>query len=44
MKDFLGHADVKSTEVYVQIDVGMKRETPGPRGIADGDHAERRGC
>ena len=26
IKDFLGHADVKSTEVYVQIDVGMKRE------------------
>lgn len=26
IKDVLGHADVKSTEVYVQIDVGMKRE------------------
>jgi site-specific recombinase XerD len=26
IKDFLGHADVKSTEVYVQIDVGMKRD------------------
>lgn len=26
IKDFLGHADVKTTEVYVQIDVGMKRE------------------
>jgi len=26
IKDFLGHADVKSTEVYVQIDLGMKRE------------------
>lgn len=26
IKNFLGHADVKSTEVYVQIDVGMKRE------------------
>ena len=26
IKDLLGHADVKSTEVYVQIDVGMKRE------------------
>jgi integrase/recombinase XerD len=26
IKDFLGHADVKSTEVYLQIDVGMKRE------------------
>jgi integrase len=26
IKDFLGHADLKSTEVYVQIDVGMKRE------------------
>lgn len=25
IKDFLGHADVKSTEVYVQVDVGMKR-------------------
>jgi hypothetical protein len=26
IKDFLGHADVKSTEVYVQIDLAMKRE------------------
>ena len=26
IKDFLGHADVTSTEVYVQIDLGMKRE------------------
>jgi site-specific recombinase XerD len=26
IKDFLGHADVKSTEVYVQIDVGMKND------------------
>lgn len=26
IKDFLGHADVKSTEVYVQSDVGMKRD------------------
>lgn len=26
IKDFLGHADVKSTEVYVQIDLGIKRE------------------
>jgi len=26
IKDFLGHADVKSTEVYVQIDLTMKRE------------------
>jgi len=26
IKDFLGHADMKSTEVYVQIDLGMKRE------------------
>lgn len=26
IKDFLGHADVKSTEIYVQVDLGMKRE------------------
>ena len=26
IKDILGHADVKSTEVYVQIDLEMKRE------------------
>ncbi len=26
IKDFLGHADVKSTEVYVEIDLAMKRE------------------
>lgn len=26
IKDFLGHADVKTTEVYVQIDLGMKRD------------------
>jgi site-specific recombinase XerD len=26
IKDFLGHADVKSTEVYVQIDLEMKRK------------------
>jgi site-specific recombinase XerC len=26
IKDFLGHADVKTTEVYVQIDLTMKRE------------------
>ena len=26
IKDFLGHADVKSTDVYVQIDLAMKRE------------------
>ena len=26
IKDFLGHADVKSTEVYVQIDLTMKRQ------------------
>jgi integrase/recombinase XerD len=26
IKDFLGHADVKSTEIYVQADLGMKRE------------------
>ena len=25
IKDFLGHADLKSTEVYVQIDLEMKR-------------------
>jgi integrase len=41
IKDVLGHADVKSTEVYVQIDLAMKREaltrvgspaTPIPKG------------
>ncbi len=26
IKDFLGHADLKSTEVYVQIDLEMKRQ------------------
>jgi len=26
IKDILGHADVKSTEVYVQIDLEMKRK------------------
>ncbi len=26
IKDFLGHVDVKSTEVYVQVDLAMKRE------------------
>lgn len=26
IKDILGHADMKSTEVYVQIDLEMKRE------------------
>ena len=26
VKDFLGHADVKSTEVYVQSDLAMKRD------------------
>jgi site-specific recombinase XerD len=26
IKDFLGHADLKSTEVYVQIDLTMKRD------------------
>lgn len=40
IKDFLGHADVKSTEVYVQIDLAMKRDAlarvgsparPGPK-------------
>jgi len=25
IKDFLGHADLKSTEVYVQLDLEMKR-------------------
>ena len=38
IKDFLGHADVKSTEVYVQSDLVMKRDalehvgTPVPSG------------
>ena len=26
VKDFLGHADMKSTEVYVQADLEMKRK------------------
>ena len=26
IKDFLGHADVKSTEVYVRSDLAMKRD------------------
>ena len=26
IKDFLGHTDVKSTEVYVQSDLAMKRD------------------
>jgi len=26
IKDFLGHADIKSTEIYVQIDLEMKRK------------------
>ena len=26
IKDFLGHVDVKSTEVYIQIDLDMKRD------------------
>jgi len=26
IKDLLGHADVKSTEVHVQIDLEMKRD------------------
>ena len=30
IKDFLGHADVKSTEVYVQSDLVMKRDALGP--------------
>ena len=29
IKDFLGHADVKSTEVYVQSDLAMKRDALG---------------
>lgn len=38
IKDFLGHADLKSTEIYVQIDMEMKRKalmttarSPSPR-------------
>jgi integrase len=40
IKDVLGHADVKSTEVYVQVDLAMKRDAltragsparPGPK-------------
>ena len=35
VKDFLGHVDMKSTEVYVQADLEMKRKaldsTNGPQ-------------
>ena len=35
VKDFLGHADLKSTEIYVQADLEMKRKAlelaSGPR-------------
>ena len=30
VKDFLGHVDLKSTEVYVQADLEMKRKALGP--------------
>ena len=29
VKDFLGHLDLKSTEVYVQADLDMKRKALG---------------
>jgi hypothetical protein len=29
VKDFLGHVDMKSTEVYVQADLEMKRKALG---------------
>jgi hypothetical protein len=38
VKDFLGHVDMKSTDVYVQADLEMKCKalelTNGPRGYA----------
>jgi integrase len=30
VKDFLGHVDLKSTEVYVHADLEMKRKSPRP--------------
>jgi hypothetical protein len=41
IKDVLGHADVKSTEVYVQIDLAMKREALHPGRIPG--HADAEG-
>jgi integrase/recombinase XerD len=42
IKDFLGHADLKSTEVYVQIDLNMKRDAlnlvGSPTQTAKGGH------
>ena len=38
VKDFLGHVDLKSTEVYVQADLEMKRKALD---IANGPHATR---
>ena len=39
IKDFLGHADLKSTEVYVQIDLEMKRRALEAAGTPS--HARR---
>lgn len=36
VKDFLGHVDMKTTDVYVQADLGMKRKALD---LADGPHA-----
>ena len=38
VKDFLGHVDLKSTEVYVQADLEMKRKALD---MANGPHATR---
>jgi site-specific recombinase XerD len=41
IKDILGHADVKSTEIYVQIDLDMKREALARTGTPTGPPAKR---
>ncbi len=38
VKDFLGHVDMKSTEVYVQADLDMKRKALDS---ANGPHPEQ---
>ena len=41
IKDILGHADVRSTEVYVQIDLDMKRDALARSGTPTGPPAKR---
>ena len=38
VKDFLGHADLKSTDIYVQADLEMKRKALD---LTNGPHAKR---